>query len=118
MRWIRNKYRSLDATRVAHRKLAELAASPGSSGIGPGSPAPGGEDDKSPVTGDCHAGICGSRGLQCPRPPDPGVSPATVAKHYRSMPQLFRWLADDGYYGLSPLERSARPAVAEPPGPI
>jgi len=22
------------------------------------------------VTGDCHAGICGSRGLQCPRPPD------------------------------------------------
>jgi hypothetical protein len=23
------------------------------------------------VTGDCHAGICGSRGLQCPRPPDP-----------------------------------------------
>jgi len=27
MRWIRNKYRSLDATRVAHRKLAELAAS-------------------------------------------------------------------------------------------
>src|SRR3954464_11277774 len=46
-------------------------ASPGSSGTGPGSPAPGGEDDKSPVTGDCHAGICGSRGLQCPRPPDP-----------------------------------------------
>jgi RNA-directed DNA polymerase len=27
MRWIRNTYRSLDATRVAHRKLAELAAS-------------------------------------------------------------------------------------------
>ena len=26
-------------------------------------------DEKSPVTGDCHAGICGSRGLQCPRPP-------------------------------------------------
>src|ERR1019366_9439591 len=27
-------------------------------------------DQKSPVTGDCHAGIRGSRGLQCPRPPD------------------------------------------------
>ena len=27
-------------------------------------------DQKSPVTGDCHAGICGSRGLRCPRPPD------------------------------------------------
>jgi transposase len=22
------------------------------------------------VTRDCHAGICGSRGLKCPRPPD------------------------------------------------
>jgi RNA-directed DNA polymerase len=27
VRLIRNKYRSLDATRVAHRKLAELAVS-------------------------------------------------------------------------------------------
>jgi hypothetical protein len=29
-------------------------------------------DEKSPVTGDCHAGICGSRGVQFPsasRPP-------------------------------------------------
>src|SRR3954464_1338730 len=46
-------------------------ASPGCSGTGPGSPPPGDEDDKSPVTGDRHAGICGSRGLQCPRLPDP-----------------------------------------------
>src|SRR3954466_4294767 len=53
-------------------------ASPGSSGTGPGSPAPGGEDDKSPVTGDCHAGIWGSRGLQCPRPPDPADNRAYV----------------------------------------
>ena len=22
------------------------------------------------MTRDCHAGICGSRGLKCPRPPD------------------------------------------------
>jgi len=27
-------------------------------------------DEKSPVTGDCHAGIRGSRGLRRPRPPD------------------------------------------------
>ena len=26
------------------------------------------------MTGDCHAGICGSRGLRRPRPPDPGRS--------------------------------------------
>ena len=26
----------------------------------------GDEDDKSPVTGDCHAGICGSRGVRFP----------------------------------------------------
>jgi hypothetical protein len=25
--------------------------------------------EESPVTGDCHAGIFGSRGLRCPRPP-------------------------------------------------
>ena len=24
------------------------------------------------MTRECHAGICGSRGLRCPRPPDPG----------------------------------------------
>src|SRR5436190_2993116 len=50
-------------------------ASRGCSGTGPGSPAPGDEDDKSPVTGDRHAGICGSRGLLCPRLPDPAASP-------------------------------------------
>src|SRR3954454_4370597 len=72
VRWIRNKYRRLDGTRAAHRKtrLGWPPASPGCSGTGPGSPAPGDEDDKSPMTGDCHAGICGSRGLQCPRLPD------------------------------------------------
>src|SRR5438270_9191803 len=52
--------------------------SPGSSGTGPGSPPPGDEDDKSPVTGDRHAGICGSRGLQCPRLPDPGQDPSRL----------------------------------------
>jgi hypothetical protein len=28
------------------------------------------QDDKSPVSGDPHAGICGSRGCDSPRPPD------------------------------------------------
>src|SRR3954464_1926521 len=56
-------------------------ASLGCSGTGPGSPPPGDEDDKSPVTGDCHAGICGSRGLQCPRLPDPGPPPAAGLTH-------------------------------------
>src|SRR4051812_1796676 len=50
--------------------------SPGCSGTGPGSRAPGDEDDKSPVTGDRHAGLCGSRRLQCPRLPDPGGLPS------------------------------------------
>ena len=28
-------------------------------------------DEKSRITGDCYVRICGSRGLKCPRPPDP-----------------------------------------------
>ena len=36
----------------------------------------GDQDDKSPVTGDGYAGICGSPGLKCPGPPDrPGRKP-------------------------------------------
>src|SRR5206468_5594647 len=33
---------------------------------GHGRPHPGDQDDKSPVTGDCHAGIRGSRGVKLP----------------------------------------------------
>jgi hypothetical protein len=34
------------------------------------------QDDKSPVTGDCHAGICGSPGVRFPRATRPnGVKP-------------------------------------------
>ena len=33
---------------------------------GNGSAPPGDQDDKSPVTGDCHAGICGSRRVKSP----------------------------------------------------
>jgi site-specific recombinase XerD len=42
-------------------------------------------------------------------------SPATVAKHYRSMQQLFRWLVDDGELPRSPMERMRPPMVPEQP---
>ena len=48
-----------------------------SSVIGNGSPPLGEEGEKSPVTGDCHAGICGSRRVKSPPAtrPCPGHSP-------------------------------------------
>jgi site-specific recombinase XerD len=42
----------------------------------------------------------------------------TVAKHYRSLQQLFRWLEDDGEITRSPFERMRPPAVPEQPVPI
>lgn len=49
---------------------------------------------------------------------DRGLSPATVAKHYRSLQQLFKWLADGGEIPRSPMERMSPPAVPEQPVPI
>ncbi|GAB3623843.1 tyrosine recombinase XerC [Mariniluteicoccus endophyticus] len=46
------------------------------------------------------------------------VAPATVAKHYRSLQQLFRWLADDGEIPRSPMERMQAPHVPEQPVPV
>ena len=48
-----------------------------------------------------------------------GSAPATVAKHYRSLQQLFRWLVDDGEITGQPMERmspadGARAAGADP----
>ncbi|MGD8214612.1 tyrosine-type recombinase/integrase [Aestuariimicrobium sp. Y1814] len=43
------------------------------------------------------------------------VSPATTAKHYRSLQQLFRWLVDDGEISRSPMERMTAPSVPEQP---
>jgi site-specific recombinase XerD len=40
---------------------------------------------------------------------------ATVAKHYRSLQQLFRWLVDDGELSRSPMERMRPPMVPEQP---
>lgn len=46
------------------------------------------------------------------------LSPATAAKHYRSLQQFFKWLADDGEIDRSPMERMSPPAVPEQPVPI
>lgn len=46
------------------------------------------------------------------------VAPATVAKHYRSLQQLFRWLVDDGELSRSPMERMQAPSVPEQPVPV
>jgi len=43
------------------------------------------------------------------------VSPATTAKHYRSMQQLFRWLVEDGEITDSPMARMRPPQVPEQP---
>ena len=43
------------------------------------------------------------------------VSPATVAKHFRSLQQLFVWLVDDGELERSPMERMRPPTVPEQP---
>jgi site-specific recombinase XerD len=43
------------------------------------------------------------------------VAPATAAKHYRSLQQLFRWLVEDGEISRSPMEKMRPPAVPEQP---
>jgi site-specific recombinase XerD len=46
------------------------------------------------------------------------VAPATVAKHYRSLQQLFRWLVVDGELDRSPMETMSPPSVPEQPVPV
>lgn len=47
-----------------------------------------------------------------------GRAPADVAKHYRSLQQLFRWLAEEGEVPESPMARMHPPAVPEQLVPI
>ena len=47
-----------------------------------------------------------------------GLAPATVAKHYRSLQQLFKWLVDEGEVPHSPMERMSPPTVPEQPVPV
>jgi len=46
------------------------------------------------------------------------TAPATVAKHYRSLQQLFRFLVDDGEIAHSRMERMSPPTVPEQPVPV
>jgi site-specific recombinase XerD len=46
------------------------------------------------------------------------VSPATIAKHYRSLQQLFRWLVEDGEIPQSPMVNMTPPDVPEQPVPV
>jgi site-specific recombinase XerD len=43
------------------------------------------------------------------------VAPATCAKYFCSLQQLFRWLTEDGEIGRSPMERMSSPQVPEQP---
>jgi site-specific recombinase XerD len=49
---------------------------------------------------------------------DDGRAAATVARHYRNLQQLWRWLVDDGEISRSPMERMRPPAVPEQPVPL
>ena len=46
------------------------------------------------------------------------LSPATVARHYRNLQQLWGWLLDDGEIVRSPVERMRPPSVPEQPVPL
>ena len=46
------------------------------------------------------------------------LAPATVAKHYRSLQQLWRWLVEDGEITVSPMARMRPPKVPEQPVPV
>lgn len=46
------------------------------------------------------------------------AKPATAAKHYRSLQQLWRWLVEDGEIERSPMERMKVPAIPEQPVPV
>ena len=47
-----------------------------------------------------------------------GIAPATVAKHYRSLQQLFKFLVEDDEIEHSPMERMHPPKVPEQPVPV
>ena len=47
-----------------------------------------------------------------------GRAVATVARHYRNLQQLWRWLVDDGEIPHSPMERMRPPAVPEQQVPL
>lgn len=66
MRWLRRKHQRLRPFRKA-KACWQRITSQGCSPTGRGRPHSDDHDDKSPVTGDRHAGICGSPGVRSPR---------------------------------------------------
>lgn len=46
------------------------------------------------------------------------ISAAHVAKHYRSLQQLFKWLHEEGEISISPFARMSPPQVPEQPVPV
>jgi site-specific recombinase XerD len=46
------------------------------------------------------------------------LAAATVARHYRNLKQLWRWLLEDGEISKSPMERMRAPLVPEQPVPL
>ncbi|MDT4940372.1 MAG: hypothetical protein QOJ34_461 [Pseudonocardiales bacterium] len=46
------------------------------------------------------------------------VAPATTAKHYRSLQQLFKWLEEEGEIPRSPMQRMKPPSVPVQPVPV
>jgi site-specific recombinase XerD len=46
------------------------------------------------------------------------VKPGTVAVRYRSLQQLFRWLADEGEISTNPMARMRPPTVPDQPVPV
>ncbi|MDP9475409.1 MAG: tyrosine-type recombinase/integrase [Actinomycetota bacterium] len=47
-----------------------------------------------------------------------GVSPGTVATHYKALRQLFRWMAEEGEVPESPMARMRPPIVPDKPVPV
>jgi RNA-directed DNA polymerase len=71
LRWLRKKYKRLHGYRNAKRCWDGITSrDPGMFAHWRGTARPGDQGDKSPVSREAHAGICGSRGMQPPRPPD------------------------------------------------
>ncbi len=73
MRWIRKKYKRLRAKKKAlrcWRRIVQRCPRMFAHWAWATGPLSGDQDDKSPVTGDCHARICGSPGVKSPGLPD------------------------------------------------
>ncbi|MGY5205810.1 group II intron maturase-specific domain-containing protein [Nocardia gipuzkoensis] len=68
VRWTRGKYRRLDSVEKARRAYkSAVRAYPAMFRHWRGHRTPGEQDDKSPVTGDCHAGILWEPEAEMPR---------------------------------------------------